>query len=258
MSTSNEKQWWASFFDDVFADHSLLAVEDDLLRQTIDFIVMQARLDPGSLLMDQCCGIGRLSLPLARRGIRVIGVDLVESYIKRAGEAGSAEKLPCTFHHGDGFVYVSPEPCDAVINWFSSFGYTPDDQQNGEMVQRAFESLKPGGTFLLDYANTTALLRNFKECILERFPSPKGEVLVLRETHPDLERGMFVQNWTYFFPDGKRSSRHAETRMCMPHTIGEILTQNGFEDVTFFGSVAGESLEIDSPRCICRGTRPEK
>ena len=38
------------------------------------------------LILDLACGIGRISIPLAENGYKVIGIDISPSYIQRAKE----------------------------------------------------------------------------------------------------------------------------------------------------------------------------
>jgi SAM-dependent methyltransferase len=246
--------WWESFFDDCFADLVLEDAGSPPVRAAVDFLVDRLGLGPGSRVFDQCCGTGRLSLPLARRGVRVVGVDLMDSYVRRA--RAKAEGLPCEFHAGDAFTFVPAGPCDGAFNWFTSFGYTPDDGKNRRMMERAFEALRPGGRFALDYVNLAWTMRHFQACLLGRHPTGAGEFLVVRETSIDWARGMFEQRWTYLAPEGRRAERRGETKMYLPHELGGMLRACGFVGLEFHGSTAGEPLGLDSPRCILVARKP--
>jgi SAM-dependent methyltransferase len=251
-------EWWESFFDDAYADLALARPEGEALRAEVAFLMEKLRLSPGGRVFDQCCGVGGLSLPLAARGLRVVGVDLNEGYVRRARAAAAARGLDCTYHVGDAFAFVPAEPCDAAFNWYTSFGYTPDDARNARMLRRAFEALRPGGRFALDLPNLSHVFRNFQGAMVLRSNTGSGEWLVLRETTMDLPRGMFEQRWTFVGPGGRRTVRHGTTKMYMPHAVREMLTQSGFGAVEFYGSARGEPLGPDSPRCICVATKPEE
>lgn len=250
-TTAASSDWWQAFFDDVYADLVLARTHDSTVPATVDFLMDRLQLKPGSVVFDQCCGVGGLSLPLARRGLKVIGVDQCPSYIQRASAAARAEGLDGDFHVGDAFAFVAGVPCDAAINWYTSFGYVEDDQRNVLMFRRVFESLRAGGKFAVDTINLAWVLRHFQPCLPQRYSTPAGEVLVLREASFDWLRGMGLQNWTFLAPDGQRTQHQAETRMYLPHTLAEMLRSCGFVEVTLFGSIQGEPLGMDSPRCIC-------
>jgi SAM-dependent methyltransferase len=244
------------FYDGTFAD-LVLATQDEAHREaTVTFLVERLGLRPGDTVLDQCCGTGRLSLPLARRGLRVLGVDLIPEYVRRARAGAERLGLPCEFHVGDAFDFVSARPCDAAFNWFTSFGYSEEDALNGRMLRRAFESLRPGGRFALDYANVPRLFRELKEHMVVRSRTEAGEALILRETRANVARGMFEQRWTYVLPDGRRLERYGGTRMYLPHELRRMLGEAGFVDVELHGGLLGEAYGLDSPRCILTARRP--
>jgi SAM-dependent methyltransferase len=258
---SGESGWWSSFFDDTYADVGLVPAGDKALAArdaAADFLVRVLRLKPGDRVFDQCCGVGRLSIPLAQRGVRVIGVDLTPRYIERARQEAASRGVDCEFHVGDGFEFVAPEPCSAAFNWFTSFGYSRDDRVNRKMLVRLFESLSPGGRAALDYVSLPRVLSDFQRCSLTRVDRPgQGEFLLIDEPVLDFRLGVWRSNFTFVHPDGRREVRRVETRAFMPHELVALAEGAGFRDIELHGSVAGEPFERTSPRCILVARRPE-
>jgi SAM-dependent methyltransferase len=220
------------------------------------FLVDKLQLTSDHTVFDQCCGIGGLSIPLARREIEVIGVDQCQSYIIRATVAGNREELPVQYFCRDAFEFTPPIPCDAAFNWGSSFGNADTDVQNLSMIQRAFEALLPGGRFILDYQNIPGVLRGFKPSIIRRHATDDGDILLLRECAVSLAAGKLEQVWTYIFPDGQRVVEPSSLRLYLPDAIAQMLKTCGFTEIAFFGDIDGSGLSLDSPRCICLGTKP--
>jgi SAM-dependent methyltransferase len=252
---TGQTPWWHTFFDRTYADFGLADTDPQRIGAAVDFLCKVLELQPGMYLFDQCCGIGRLSLPLARRGVHVIGVDLIEAYIEHArGEAGG---LPAEFHCADAFEFVPDRACDAAINWFTSFGYHEDDQVNVRMFERAFASLKPGARFAAEYQNLPGLCRRFRDRYWQGTdPADPDSVIVVEQPTPDFARGMIDSVWTFIHPDGRRDQRRVSTRMYMPHEIVGLLRHSGFGEIELYGSVEGEPLGLDSPRCIAVARRP--
>src|SRR5688572_5880516 len=94
--------WWHDFFDDAYAAYGLVSIDPVEDAQRVEFLVRTLELEPGDRIFDQCCGIGRLSLPLAERGMRIVGVDRVASYIEAARRESARRGLKdCEFHCGD-------------------------------------------------------------------------------------------------------------------------------------------------------------
>lgn len=238
--------WWESFFDRTYADIGLESRDDAARERVADSIIQLLGVAPGARIFDQCCGIGRLSVPLARRGYRITGVDLGAGYADTARErVGGGE-----FYAADAFTFVAPEPCDGAFNWFTSFGYSADDRQNLEMLHRARESLVPGGRLALDFTNFARVLGDYRPAQVAR----DGELLVIQETVFDFPRGMALLTWTYVHPDGRREERKTENRMYMPYDLVRLFGEAGFGDVQLFGAAAAP-FERTSTRVIVVGTR---
>jgi SAM-dependent methyltransferase len=243
--------WWLSLYDDIVAEAILVRKDPAEVDATISFLRHHLHLRPGCTVLDQCCGIGSLALPLARAGCRVVGVDQSVAYVERARAAITPAYPACSFHAADAFDFVAPIPCEAAFNWGSGFG-NADDHRNAQMLRRAFESLRPGGRFALDYQHIPRILRNFQGCLVHRLGDG---TIILRESRLDLAGGALVQRWTFLLGDGRRSERSSAVRLYLPHVLGEMLQAAGFVDVAYHGGLAGEPLAPDSPRCILLARR---
>jgi 2-polyprenyl-3-methyl-5-hydroxy-6-metoxy-1,4-benzoquinol methylase len=246
--------WWQTLYDAIVADLVLVRKDQPELQATVAFLTDRLHLLAGTSLFDQCCGIGSLALPLARAGVLVRGVDQAAGYIERARRQAQAEGLPCQFHVGDAFDFQPDQAVDAVLNWGTSFG-NADDQRNLQMLRRAFQALRPGGRFALDYQNVPRLLRHFQPFLVHQSDKP-GQTLIVRESTLDLAGGSLRQRWLFVLPDGNRQVRHSAVRLYLPHHLAGMLQQCGFADITFHGGVRGEPLGLDSPRCIVIARRP--
>jgi SAM-dependent methyltransferase len=249
------EDWWETLYDDIVADMLLVRKDPQELQATIAFLTYRLGLAPGRVVFDQCCGTGSVAIPLAATGVRVIGVDQCGGYIQRAQQEARSAGATCDFHHADGFEFLPTVACDAAFNWATSFGYA-DDARNLRMLQRALEALKPGGRFALDYHNVPRLLRRFQECFVQRHTVAAGEVILLRESTLDLPGGRLLQRWSFVLPDGRRTVRNTAVRLYLPHLLAELLSRCGFVDVALHGSVRGEPIGPDSPRCILVARRP--
>lgn len=242
--------WWESFFDETYATIGLETSDEAKRDATVDTIISLLGVAPGARIFDQCCGIGRISVPLARRGFRVTGVDLGDRY----AEVAKSRAPDGDFHTGDAFTFVAPTPCDGAINWFTSFGYHDDDAVNVQMLRRAYESLKPGAKLALDYVNVPRVFGEYRPAMINRIAQPGGELLLLQEPSIDFVRGMMLGTWTFVRPDGTREVRHVENRAFMPHELVRLFRDAGFTGVTLHGPDA-TPFDRTSRRLVVVGTR---
>lgn len=247
--------WWTSFFDETFARIGLDPTSEQALRKrdaTIDLLLDKLGIRAGDTVLDQCCGIGRLSIPLAKRGVRVIGVDQAARYIEIAHER--SRDLPCEFHVADAAEFVAPRACDAAINWFTSFGYSHDDRWNARMLERAHESLRIGGRIALDYVNVPRVLAEFRNSMVDRIATADGELLLIQEPSIEFRSGMMHGTWTLIRPSGSREVRHVENRAYMPHELVGLFECAGFAEIELFDA-DGSPYKRDSRRCVVVGTK---
>ncbi len=254
MTSPRPEGWWSALYDDWLADQ-LLVREPGEVDATLAFLCARLEIGPGARVLDQCCGIGSIALPLAAQGMRVVGVDQAETYIARATREARERRLEASFVAADACRFVPAEPVDAAFNWWTSFGYFDDDDANLAMLARAFDALVPGGRFALDTMNVPGVLRAFQRDVVLRRETPRGEVLLLRESAIDLPRGRMLKRWTYFVGGERKVEHESSVKLYMPDVVAGMLRRAGFVDVQLLGSLAGEPASLDSPRLIALARR---
>lgn len=250
------KNWWQELYEDTPFELYMRRTDEAGLDATIDFLMAKLHLKSGSLLFDQCCGFGSMSLPIAARGVQVLGVDLCAKYITEATRVATERKLPCRFVQGDAFQFSASPQCDAAINWWTSFGYSEDDATNCRMLSRAFESIKDGGWFALDYPNMANYFAAGKPSEVARYDEPGGQILVVRESTIDLRKALRRQLWTFFMPNGRKLVQDTAIKIYLPNTVIEMLASCGFVDIECVGGIHGQELSMQSSRCIFLARKP--
>lgn len=250
---SDAVTWWSDLFDDWFAD-LMFGLDDD--AGAAAFLVERLSLKQGMTAFDQCCGIGGVALRLAEQGIGVIGVDQAAPYVSRARAAARDGGLSARFVVAEVSDFVPDEPVHGAFNWGMSFGYHETDEQNQAVLARAFETLLPGGRFVLDTTNAPAVLRTFQYSNAIRRSTGRGDVLLLRENTLDLARGRVNQHWTYLVNGGVGAERWSSVRLYLPDAVIAMLRRAGFVGVEIFGNLRGAPVGLDSQRMIAVGRKP--
>jgi SAM-dependent methyltransferase len=78
-------------------------------------------LGPGMQVLDVACGTGNLTLPAARKGAALTGVDIAPNLLEQAGQRADALGLKIEFREGDAEQLVFPDAAfDAVISMFGA------------------------------------------------------------------------------------------------------------------------------------------
>lgn len=252
-------KWWKSLYDDLLAKVLLDATCEKDVDDTVVFLQNVLEVKPGDKLLDQCCGTGRLSLAMAKQGYDVLGVDLIDSYIEKAKDKAQTElssNKHCRFVSSDAYEFVAEQPVHGIFNWWTSFGYSATDVDNIKMVQRAFDSLLPGGRFALDFMNVPGLYRHFQPHVVNRIEEPEGQLVLIRETRLDHTEALMHKTWSYFLPNGQQVQHQSQVRLYSPHELHRFFKQCGFTDVQVYGDIDKSGLTLQSPRCIVVGQKP--
>lgn len=183
-------------FEDVFDAGEYLYFYEDTLREEdtahqIEVIERELRPAPGARIVDVGCGHGRHANALARRGYRVIGVDLVMGFLDVARAAARAEGLTVEYAHGDARGLGVAGAFDHALSLFDAFGFL-DDAGNEEHLHAVAEALVPGGTLLLDVRNRDWIVRNIQPVTV----LDKGDDLMIDRHAFDTASGRLVDRRT--------------------------------------------------------------
>ncbi len=90
--------------------------------------VDRLELKPGEKILDVACGTGNTSIPAARAGAAVTGVDIAPNLLEQARRQAKAQGLEATFEEGDAeSLSYPPGSFDTVLTMFGAmFAPRPD------------------------------------------------------------------------------------------------------------------------------------
>ena len=215
----------------------------------------------GSRIFDLCCGQGRHTLELARRGFNhVTGLDRSRYLIRLARTRAKSQNLSATFREGDARkIRLPKEPFDYALILGNSFGYFEQQEDDLAVLRNVFSSLCPGGTLLMDIANGAWMKNNFEKrswewidqyhfVCRERELSSDSKRLISREVITHAEKGILADQF------------YAE-RLYTADEIQELLKSAGFIDVVLHDSpethsTRGCDLGMMANRLIVTGRVP--
>ncbi|MCU0335632.1 MAG: methyltransferase domain-containing protein [Chitinophagaceae bacterium] len=146
-----QKEWFDDWFDTPYY-HQLYFQRDQ--QEAARFIAaLIAHLDPaaGSRMLDVACGKGRHSIQLHSMGFEVTGIDISVSSIAQANQH-AADTLQFYVHDMRQPFWINY--FDYAFNFFTSFGYFRTRREHDAAMRSIGQSIKPGGTLVVDYLNT--------------------------------------------------------------------------------------------------------
>ena len=135
------------------------------------------------------------------------------------------------------------EQFDAVVSWFTSFGYF-EDEQNRRVLEEAFRALKAGGRLAIEMPNRDAILRTYQDdTVVER-----GEDFMIAAAGSSSRAGGSTPERTVIRGGAVRRF-HFFVRLFTPAELRDWLLAAGFARVDVRGE-DGEPLSLAHRRMV--------
>jgi SAM-dependent methyltransferase len=242
--------------DAVYYDHAYRRRVED-----VAFYRRWARQHGGPVL-ELGAGSGRISVPIAQDGARVVGLDASEAMIAAARarserELDEAARARVRFARADMRSFALDERFDLVLAPFNTLLhlYEPDD------FARCFRAvaahLNPGGRFVFDVRipSPVELARNPERVYRARpFRHPTLGHAVRYEEQFRYDPIKQVQHVTIRFVPGEGAPRRAKVREVLlsqrqifPNELRALLALGGLELAGRYGDFSGRPLSDEDP-----------
>ncbi|MEO5501218.1 MAG: class I SAM-dependent methyltransferase [Ginsengibacter sp.] len=142
--------WFKEWFNSPYYHKLYFKRDEEEAAAFINRLVSHLNPPSNSKMLDMACGRGRHSIQLASKGFDVSGIDLSEDSIL---EAKKSESDNLHFFVHDMRLPFWINYFNYAFNFFTSFGYFNTRRENDNAIRTISQSLKPGGTFVIDYIN---------------------------------------------------------------------------------------------------------
>ncbi len=234
--------WWQTLFNPFYLKTDGDVVNNDVAtRKEIDLFFGILNFTPEDVILDLCCGHGRHSLELARRGFKNIhGLDRSRYLIRKAKSQANKEGLIVKFREGDARkMSYQDDNFDFALILGNSFGYFETIKDDLRVLKEVFRKLKPHGKVLIDVTDGDFMRGNFQPrswewidrksfVCRERSLSLDGQRLISREIISDVGNGVVVDQ---FYSE----------RLYNKKNLSKLLEEVGFSDITFHGGFKSDS-----------------
>jgi len=250
--TSRDQETWISFFGEAYVRFSQYILTPERTGVEVVGIQRLLRLAPGARILDLGCGQGRIAIPLAKAGYRVVGLDRSSVLLRHARRAAEEAGVSVTFVEGDARDMTFDAEFDAVINVGTALGYVADEADDARMLNRAARSLKPGGVLLIEADNRDRKVR----MLLPRTWERMGDVIVRSEASFDPVTGRW-HNELCWQEAGREHRAVLDFRVYAPSELRRMVTDAGLAVQALYGGWNDEPLTLDSPRLVLLATRLE-
>ncbi len=227
-------EWWRNIFTSLYLKTDGDVVTDpSITRSEVENFCKIVEISKESRILDVCCGQGRHSIELARKGYNNIeGIDRSYYLIQKAKENAKKENLTLKFREGDARKLPYPnDTFDVVMVLGNSFGYFETIQDDLRVLKEIFRVLKPWGKILIDFTDGEYLAKHYQPrswewidkklfVCRERALSLDKQRLISREVINHVEKGLLADQF------------YAE-RLYNQESLRELIESAGFQNCTF-------------------------
>ena len=234
--------WWRRIFNSIYLKTDGDVVDDQhITNKEADFFSGILKLSQKDKILDLCCGQGRHSLELSRRGFQnVEGLDRSHYLIQKAKTQAKKDRLNVKFKEGDARKLPYPaDTFDVVLILGNSFGYFETIQDDKRVLEEIYRVIKPWGRILIDVADGDYLRKHFQPrswewidrkhfVCRERSLSLDEQRLITREVITHTEKGVMLDQF------------YAE-RIYNQDSLAELIKKVGFNDISFHGEIFSDS-----------------
>ncbi len=217
----------------------------------IDHALLLLDLPPAAAVLDLCCGPGRHSLELARRGFHVTGVDRTRAYVEAARAQAVEAGVTAEFIEADMRAFCREAAFDGAINLFTSFGYFEDPEEDYRVLLNLCRSLKPGGAVVCEMVGKENLARTFQA---RDWREQDGEFWLYERTVK--HAWSWMENRWIHLKDGQRKEYRVTHRLYAATEITAMARAAGFDCVEIYGNLEGAPYDHEALRLVMVARKP--
>ena len=189
---------------------------------------------------DLACGTGSVTVLLAERGLRVLGVDMSEDMLCEAAQkAQSLENMPTFVCQKLQDLWL-PRGVDLAVCALDSLDYITDPTDCEEAIRRVYKALNPGGCFIFD-VNTPEKLRAMDGQV---FLDEDDDVYCVWRGEFDEQTNVCSYAMDLFQRNGETWERSFEEHREYAYSADQLvgyLRQAGFTSIAVYGDRRFES-----------------
>ena len=203
-------------------------------------------------LLDLCCGNGRISIFMAKKGFKAVGVDISKAFIENARNEAREHGVSSlvTFLEGDvrklkEVVGDISEPFDVVVNAWTSIGYYSQEEDLNIFRQARELSSEGAVLFIVETIHSEFLSLKFTPTGYQEI----GNIVMLESRKYDPKTSQLNATWAFYNKHGEDlefiDRVEFEHHVYSPGELSSLLKKAGWETTAFYGNLS--TLQSMSP-----------
>ena len=205
-------------------------------------------------ILELCCGTGRLTIPIAKEGYNISGVDITSSMLEKAKSKALENGLEIDFIQADIRTLDLPEKYDLIFIPFNSIHHLYQNEDIFQAFDVVKNHLKENGLFLFDCYNPNIqyIVDGEKEQkkIAKYITKDGRKVSIKQKMRYENKSQINRIEWHYYINNKFDSIQNLDMRLYFPQELDSYLKRNGFTIIHKFGNFKEEEFNNSSEKQI--------
>jgi ubiquinone/menaquinone biosynthesis C-methylase UbiE len=209
-------------------------------------------LQAGGRVLELGCGTGRVSLPLGRAGVRLVGIDRSERMLAHARVRARRARLTSRISLIRGDIRFTPFPGPAFSMVMAPYGILQSLLRERDLkatLSEVHRVLEPGGTFGIELVADLPAWKEYKRRVsLKGWRGRRGgaHVTLLETVRQDRARHLTIFDQEFIERRGSTSHVHRFALTFRTLTVPQMvrrLEKSGFEITALLGDYRGKAWD---------------
>ena len=208
----------------------------------------------GDPILELACGTGRVTIPIAKAGFDITGIDISSSMLNSAAVDAAEAGAKVNFVKSDIRSFNLDTKFQLIIFPFNAIAHLLDLKSVIATFLRVKKHLSKEGKFIFDFFNPSfdRLLRDESQRYpVDEYPDPDSNEKVILTENNYYDRATQINHIKWYYKIGEREEVHdLDMRMFFPKELEALLQLNGFRIHDKYGDFDGSEFTSESPRQV--------
>lgn len=216
-------------------------------------------LEQNGAILDLCCGTGIVTVPLAKTGLEVVGVDLSPSMLEQAKMKVKDQKN-LTFYLQDALDFSTSQRFGLALMTGNAFQCFLTERDLEALLAKVYALLSPGGVFIFDTRLPEGydFTLNDDFTLWNEYDDAAGNHVrwFVKQVAYDPKQGVLNFDMQDVFADGTVKPSSETLKFTPLGTLLALAQTAGFEAVGPYGNWNLEPLQENPAACVLELKKP--
>jgi ubiquinone/menaquinone biosynthesis C-methylase UbiE len=202
-------------------------------------------------VLELCCGTGRITIPLAKNGINITGLDINTNMLSEAEKKAITEKVSINFIKGDMRSFSLSTKFQLIFIPFNSIHCLYENNDFVEVLKCIYKHLADDGYLIIDYFNPSIsyIVNNQNNSIsIADYVTSDGRHVQIHQTmkYDDATQVNRVK-WEHIINGTNQTIESLDMRIYYPQELNYLLQNNKYEINNKYGNYDQSEFIDGSP-----------